>query len=200
MPPKSATITVTRAITVAADVYAPGHLGELTQIVPFEMVDEILEETRTVEQRLRDLPSRVGVYLGLAMGLFEQVGLAGVWSKPVAGLGDPPVPEPSETALRDLCRRLGPAPFKALFHLLAGPLAQPHTPARAAGHHLRRTRRHHVRALRRSGHLRFAGLYRPADHGPGLAHHSAVLPRILDAAGQPEPAVHRLVPQMTGNE
>jgi hypothetical protein len=35
---------------------------------------------------------------------------------------------PSEKALRDLRRRLGPAPLKALFEVVAGPLAQPHTP------------------------------------------------------------------------
>jgi hypothetical protein len=38
------------------------------------------------------------------------------------------VPHPSEKALRDLRRRLGPAPLKALFEVVAGPLAQPHTP------------------------------------------------------------------------
>jgi hypothetical protein len=30
---------ITREIAVADGVFAPGHLGELTQIVPFEMVD-----------------------------------------------------------------------------------------------------------------------------------------------------------------
>jgi hypothetical protein len=30
---------VTRAVTVAGGVYAPGHLGELTQIVGFDLVD-----------------------------------------------------------------------------------------------------------------------------------------------------------------
>lgn len=30
--------------------------------------------------------------------------------------------------MRDLRRRLGPAPFKALFEVVAGPLGQPHTP------------------------------------------------------------------------
>src|SRR4029077_19009068 len=35
---------------------------------------------------------------------------------------------PSEKALRDLRRRLGPAPLKALFEVVAGPLAQPGTP------------------------------------------------------------------------
>src|SRR5439155_16206308 len=39
-----------------------------------------------------------------------------------------PVARPSEKALRDLRRRLGPAPMKALFEVVAGPLAQPYTP------------------------------------------------------------------------
>jgi hypothetical protein len=38
------------------------------------------------------------------------------------------VPDPPEKALRDLRRRLGPAPLKALFEVVAGPLAQPRTP------------------------------------------------------------------------
>jgi hypothetical protein len=37
---------ITRQITVAAGVFAPGHLGELTQIVPFEMVDPGAEGCR----------------------------------------------------------------------------------------------------------------------------------------------------------
>jgi Insertion element 4 transposase N-terminal len=38
------------------------------------------------------------------------------------------VSAPSEKALRDLRRRLGTAPMKALFEVVAGPLARPHTP------------------------------------------------------------------------
>ena len=38
------------------------------------------------------------------------------------------MPKVSEKALRELRRRLGPAPFKALFEVVAGPLAQPRTP------------------------------------------------------------------------
>jgi hypothetical protein len=30
---------ITKEVTVAAGVFAPGHLGELTQIMPFELVD-----------------------------------------------------------------------------------------------------------------------------------------------------------------
>jgi len=125
---QSAMTTVTRAVTVAKGVFAPGHLGELTQYLPFELVDDVLEQTRTVQRRLRDLPSRAGVYFVLALGMFPQLGYARVWGKLTAGLGGLDLPRPSEKALRDLRRRLGPAPLKALFEVVAGPLAQPHTP------------------------------------------------------------------------
>jgi len=52
---------ITRTVTVAGGRYAPGHLGELTQHLPFEMVDEALAATRSTQTRLRDLPSRVVV-------------------------------------------------------------------------------------------------------------------------------------------
>jgi len=125
---QSATVTFTRTVTVAAGVFAPGHLGELTQFAPFELVDEVLERTRTVQRRLRDLPSRVGVYFVLALALFPGLGYVRVWAKLTAGLAGLPVPCPSEKALRDLRRRLGPAPLKALFEVLAGPLAWPYAP------------------------------------------------------------------------
>jgi transposase IS4-like protein/DDE family transposase len=125
---QSATTTIIRAVTVAAGVFAPGHLGELTQYLPFELVDDILAQTKTVQRRLRELPSRVGVYFVLALGMYPRLGYARVWAKLTAGLHDLPVPCPSEKALRDLRRRLGPAPLKALFKVVAGPLAQPGTP------------------------------------------------------------------------
>ena len=128
MRTQSATTTITRAVTVAAGVFAPGHLGELTQYLPFELVDDVLEQTRTVQRRLRDLPSRAGVYFVLALGMFPRLGYARVWAKLTAGLAGLDVPCPSEKALRDLRRRLGPAPLKALFEVVAGPLAQPRTP------------------------------------------------------------------------
>jgi hypothetical protein len=123
----SAVTTITATITVAAGVFAPGHLGELTRIVPFELADAVLEQTRTRERRLRALPSRVGLYFLLAMGLFPGRGYAGVWAELSAGLGGQARP-PSARALRDLRRRLGPAPLQALFEMLAGPLGQPSTP------------------------------------------------------------------------
>ena len=128
MRTQSATTTITHAVTVAAGVFAPGHLGELTQYLPFELVDDVLEQTRTVQRRLRRLPSRAGVYFVLALGMFPHLGYLRVWGKLTAGLGGLGLPCPSEKALRDLRRRLGPAPLKALFEVVAGPLAQPHTP------------------------------------------------------------------------
>src|SRR5690349_5582394 len=126
--PQSAMTTITCAVTVAAAVFPSGHLGELTRYLPFELVDDVLEETGTVQRRLRDLPSRVGVYFVLALGMYPRLGYARVWGKLTAGLAGMAVPSPSEKALRDLRRRLGPAPVKALFEVVAGPLGQPRTP------------------------------------------------------------------------
>jgi hypothetical protein len=117
-----------RAVTVAAGVFAPGHLGELTQWLPFEVVDDVLARTKTTQRRLRALPSRAGVYFVLALGLFPHLGYARVWGKLTAGLAGLEVACPSEKALRDLRRRLGPAPLKALFEVVAGPLAWPYVP------------------------------------------------------------------------
>jgi hypothetical protein len=125
---QSATTTLTRTITVAAGVFAPGHLGELTRYLPFELVDDVLAHTRTTQHRVRALPSRVGIYFVLALGLFPNLGYTRVWTKLTAGLTGLPVAHPSEKALRDLRRRLGAAPLKALFDVVAGPLARPATP------------------------------------------------------------------------
>jgi Insertion element 4 transposase N-terminal/Transposase DDE domain len=125
---QSGTATITHAVTVAGGVFAPGHLGELTQYLPFELVDDVLAQTKTVQRRLRLLPSRAGVYFVLALGMFPGLGYARVWGKLMAGLAGMDLPVPSEKALRELRRRLGPAPLKALFEVVAGPLAQPHTP------------------------------------------------------------------------
>ncbi|MET7766280.1 IS4 family transposase [Streptomyces sp. NPDC005393] len=128
MPGQSAITTFTRTIMVSSGVFSPGHLGELTQYLPFELVDDVLDRTRTVQRRLRRLPSRVGVYFVLAMCLFPGAGYLRVWDKLVCGIRALGPWTPSEKALREVRRRLGPAPFKKLFEVVAGPLAQPSTP------------------------------------------------------------------------
>jgi hypothetical protein len=121
-------MTITRTITVAAGVFAPGHLGELTQVVPFDLVDAVLAETGARERRLRALPSRTGIYFMLALGLFPRKGYRGVWMELTAALGGLGLAAPAPKALRDLRRRIGIAPVKALFEVLAGPLGRPRTP------------------------------------------------------------------------
>lgn len=113
---------------MAAGVFAPGHLGELTRIVPFELADAVLGEAGVVQRRLRLLPSRVGLYFVLAMCLFPGTGYGGVWARLTAGLGEACPGRPDRKALRDLRRRIGVAPVKALFGVLAGPAAWPRVP------------------------------------------------------------------------
>jgi hypothetical protein len=117
---------ISRVVGVAAGPFAPGHIGELTRIVPFEMVDAVLAETRARQRRVRDLPSRVVVYLLLAAGLFADLGYGQVWTRMIAGLGGSgglSVAVPTAGALAQARRRIGVAPLRALFDLLRGPAA-----------------------------------------------------------------------------
>lgn len=108
-------------VVVAQGAFAPGHLGELTQLVPFDMVDEALAETRAAQSRVRDLPSRVVVYVLLAACLFPELGYPGVWRKLTAGLIGIPTAAPTAGALCQARRRVGVAPLRWLFDLLRGP-------------------------------------------------------------------------------
>jgi hypothetical protein len=108
-------------VTVAGGRFAPGHLGELTQQVPFEMVDAVLEQTCRVQRRVRDLPARVVVYLLLAGCLFADLGYSQAWHRLTAGLGGLDVAAPTASALTQARRRLGPGPLRELFFLLRGP-------------------------------------------------------------------------------
>jgi hypothetical protein len=122
----TSTSTSTSTSSCRAAVFAAGHLGELTWQIPVELVDAVLADTRTVQRRLRVLPSRVGVYFVLALCLYPGLGYRKVWAKLAAAV--PGRIWPSGKAFRDLRRRIGAAPLKALFEVLAGPVAAPHTP------------------------------------------------------------------------
>lgn len=101
-------------------MFAPGHLGELTQLIPFEMVDEALSATATVRSRVRRLPCRVVIYLLLAAALFEGQGYGQVWSRLCAGLGALAPSAPSREALWQARARVGVRPLRWLFDLLRG--------------------------------------------------------------------------------
>lgn len=91
------------------------------------MVDAALAETGTTQKRVRDLPSRVVIYLLLAAALFAELGYRQVWARLVAGLDGLAVPNPTAGALAQARRRIGPAPLRALFQLLRGSGAGPAT-------------------------------------------------------------------------
>ncbi|HZM67047.1 MAG TPA: IS4 family transposase [Nakamurella sp.] len=107
-------------------------LGTLTRIIPRYIVDDVLVETNSREQRSRTLPAHVVVYFVVALSLFtdgyEEVirklvnGLrfARVWSRDWA--------VPTTAALSQARTRLGEAPLKALYQAVAVPLATPTTP------------------------------------------------------------------------
>ena len=98
-------------------------LGELTQIVPFQMVDAVLAECGATQRRVRKLPARVVVYLLLAAALFEECGYPAVWARLTAALGPLHLPGITATGLWHARARLGVRPLHALFDLLAGPAA-----------------------------------------------------------------------------
>ena len=96
---------ISRVVTVAGGRFAPGHLGELTQQVPFEMVDAVLEQACRVQCRVRDLPARVVVYLVLAGCLFAELGYPQVWDRLVSGLEGLPTARPAASAMTQARRR-----------------------------------------------------------------------------------------------
>lgn len=111
---------ITRTVEVAGGLYAPGHLGELTQIVDFDLVDAVVEETGTRQRRLRLLPSRVVVYFVLALALFESGSYRTVWDQLTAELGQLLLTRPCMSSLSRARRRVGAAPLQRLFETLAG--------------------------------------------------------------------------------
>lgn len=115
---------ITSTIETAQAVFAPGHLGELTQIVDFALVDAVLEETGHREKRLRLLPSRVVVYFVLTLALFEHHSYRAVWSKLTAALTPLALLRPAASSLARARRRMGAAPLRRPFEILAGPVAR----------------------------------------------------------------------------
>jgi Insertion element 4 transposase N-terminal len=113
-------------------------IGVLTRVVPRDLVNEVLAETRRREKRSRLLPAHVVVYFVMAMAIFrdgyEEVmrrltgGLQFMrawsqdWSVPTTG----PISQARE--------RLGEAPVKMLFEKVAAPLATPGAPGAWLGH------------------------------------------------------------------
>lgn len=117
--------------------FTAAHLGDLTSVIPPDMVDQVLRDTHRTQRRIRALPARAVVYLLLAAALFADMGYEQVWERLTAGTRAHRVP--SSSALTQARRRVGVAPLRALFGLLAG--AGAGAPVARVGR--LRDRRHH---------------------------------------------------------
>ncbi|PWI05471.1 hypothetical protein DIZ27_39150 [Streptomyces sp. NWU339] len=101
----------------------PAIEGELTQIIDPRLVDSVLEETGARERRVRLLPARVVVYFVLALAFFENSSYQAMWGKLTATLDGISTARPAASSLPRARCRLGSAPLRRLFEILAGPVA-----------------------------------------------------------------------------
>jgi hypothetical protein len=108
-------------------------IGVLSAVITADLIDEVLIETKAMQQRTRLLPSRVVVYFVLSLSLFYGDAYEEVMRKLVQGLqylgawrSDWHVPTAS--ALCRARRRLGEGPLRELFHRVAVPIADTGTP------------------------------------------------------------------------
>ncbi|WP_409474646.1 IS4 family transposase [Streptomyces sp. HC307] len=109
-------------------MFAPGHLGALTRYLPFELVDDVLDQPGR-RGRTRTVPARVAVYFVLALALFPGGSYGRVWDTLAGALRQAGHLVASVTAAGLACvrRRVGPDPLRELFEVVAGPLGRPCT-------------------------------------------------------------------------
>ena len=110
-------LTVPGPVSAPAGPFAAGHLGELTRVVSFDLVDAAISAAGAVQKRLRRLPSRVVVYVLLAGVLFSDTGYRQVLARLARGAGLS-VSVPGSSALAQAFRRIGVGPLAELFDLL----------------------------------------------------------------------------------
>ena len=113
-------------------------IGVLTRVVPRELVNEVLAETRRREKRSRLLPAHVVVYFVMAMAIFRD-GYEEVMRRLTGGLQfmrawSQDWSVPTTGAISQARERLGEAPVKLLFEKVAAPLAAPGAPGAWLGH------------------------------------------------------------------
>jgi Insertion element 4 transposase N-terminal/Transposase DDE domain len=107
-------------------------IGVLTRVVPRDLVNEVLAETRRREKRSRLLPAHVVVYFVMAMAIFRD-GYEEVMRRLTGGLRfmrawSQDWGVPTTGAISQARERLGEAPVKLLFEKVAAPLAAPGAP------------------------------------------------------------------------
>jgi hypothetical protein len=104
------------------------ELGALTELLPAELVDEVIEACGCREQRVRALPARWTLYFVLALWLCPGDGYAEVLRFLFGQLRCPTRRIPSVSAAVQARRRLGRAPLKLLLRRLLGTPVGPDCP------------------------------------------------------------------------
>lgn len=107
-------------------------LGVLARVYRRDLLDRVILETRSREQRARLLPTRLVIYFVIALGLFFGDAYEEVMRRMVGGLRFVNAWErhwqvPTASALSQARARVGEAPLRALFERAAVPLATPST-------------------------------------------------------------------------
>jgi Insertion element 4 transposase N-terminal len=103
-------------------------LGVLADILPRDLIEDVLDETGRCEQRSRLLPAHVMVRFCLAMCLFYDDDYEEVMRKLVGSLRDmgswrDEWMVPTTSAISQARQRLGEAPLRALFDRVTVPVA-----------------------------------------------------------------------------
>jgi hypothetical protein len=101
------------------------RLGLLTEWVSAELVDEVLAECGTRDQRPGALPARFMVYYVLALALFQQDSYDDVAENLVGALEGMDEAIPNKSSFTRARQRLGAGVLEAVFRRLAGPVAPP---------------------------------------------------------------------------
>jgi Rhodopirellula transposase DDE domain/Insertion element 4 transposase N-terminal/Transposase DDE domain len=99
------------------------RLGLLTEWVTAELVDEVLAECGTRDQRPGALPARFMVYYVLALALFQQDSYDDVAENLVGALEGMDEAIPNKSSFTRARQRLGAGVIEAVFRRLAGPVA-----------------------------------------------------------------------------
>lgn len=108
-------------------------LGALTQSVPPQMVDQVLQQTGRQSRRIRDLPAPLVTYLVIALALFraeetrEVLRLLQEGGRRLLGWSALLRAPASRAGITRARVRLGEAPLRALFEAVARPIATAQT-------------------------------------------------------------------------
>src|SRR3990172_7509959 len=102
------------------------RLAGLEQVIDSNTIQQVLLETRRINQRSCKLTHEVVLWIMLAMGMFTDVPIRQVFKRSrYARLGEE---SPGRSSLCHARQRLGVAPVRQLFLRTVRPLATPQTP------------------------------------------------------------------------